>query len=156
MTGYRAVDLTADLTADLADNLTSELTGEVTVARRMQHRLIMETPLEITCRGMSSSPAIEVTIRSWMKRLEHTTDRIERCHVIIELPHGHERQGNTFSVHLELTVPARTVVVSRPPPVDTEHEDLYVALADAFRAARRQLQDHAQIRRGDGKHSAAG
>ncbi|HLL23309.1 MAG TPA: hypothetical protein VK427_14325 [Kofleriaceae bacterium] len=28
------------------------------------------------------------------------------------------------------------------------HEDIYVAVADAFRAARRQLADHSDMRRG--------
>ena len=41
------------------------------------------------------------------------------------------------------------IAVSRDPGIDHAHEDVYVALAHAFRAARRQLQDYARLRRGD-------
>ena len=34
-------------------------------------------------------------------------------------------------------------------------EDVYVVLSDAFVAAKRQLHDHLEIRRGDVKHHAA-
>jgi hypothetical protein len=41
-------------------------------------------------------------------------------------------------------VPGREIVVNH------EHdEDIYVALRDAFNAAKRQLEDYAQIRRGE-------
>lgn len=69
---------------------------------------------------------------------------------MIDLPHRHQRQGRDFRVRVELAVPDRIIVVSQ------ESEDIYVSIADAFHAARRQLQDHARIRRGDVKrHDAA-
>ena len=87
----------------------------------------------------------------WVARLEHAFERIERCAVVIEVPHRHQRQGNVFHVRVEVTVPDRTIAVSRDPGLDHAHEDVYVAIANAFRAARRQLQDHARIQRGDVK-----
>lgn len=115
----------------------------------------MQTLLEITFRGMSSSPSVEAAIRHWVARLEHTYHRIQRCAVIVEMPHQHHRQGNQFHVRIDLTVPGREIAVSRDPERNPGHEDVYDALSDAFRAARRQLQDHARIRRGDIKHHAA-
>jgi hypothetical protein len=44
-------------------------------------------------------------------------------------------------------VPGREIAVSRDPERDPGHENIYVAIADAFRAARRQLQDHVHIQR---------
>ena len=100
---------------------------------------------------MDLSPAVESAIRTWVTRLERYYDHIERCAVVIEIPHRHHRQGTTFQVHVHLTVPDRTIAVSRDPTRDTAHENIYVAVANAFRAARRQLQDYARIRRGDVK-----
>ncbi|MDB4958414.1 MAG: HPF/RaiA family ribosome-associated protein [Myxococcales bacterium] len=104
---------------------------------------------------MSSSSSVEASIRRWVARLEHNYDRIQRCSVIVEHPHNHHRHGNAFHIRIDLTVPGREIAVSRDPERDPGHEDVYVALADAFRAARRQLQDHARIQRGDTKSHVA-
>jgi len=104
---------------------------------------------------MTPSPCVEDAVRRWAARLEHTYDRIERCAVVIEVPHRHHRQGNTFHIRVEVTVPDRTIEVSRDPGLDHAHEDIYVAISDAFRAARRQLLDYARIKRGEVKVHAA-
>ncbi|MBS1118216.1 MAG: cold-shock protein DNA-binding protein [Deltaproteobacteria bacterium] len=111
----------------------------------------MQAPVVVTFRSMDRSPAVEQWIESSVEQLVQSFRAIERCSVVIEIPHRHQRQGQTFHVRIELTVPDRVITVSRDPGLDQAHEDVYVALADAFRAARRQLQDHAHIRRGDVK-----
>jgi cold shock CspA family protein len=55
-----------------------------------------------------------------------------------------QHQGKLFAVHVDITVPGKELVVNR-----VEHEDLYVAVRDAFDAAKRQLEEHARKRRGD-------
>lgn len=115
----------------------------------------MNTPVDITFRSMEPSPAVEASVKKWVARLEHDYDRVERCSVVIEIPHRHHRQGQTFQVHITVTVPEHTIAVSRDPGTDHTHEDVFVAISDAFRAARRQVQDHARIVRGDVKRPAA-
>ena len=115
----------------------------------------MPIPLEITFRGMTPSPSVETAVRRWVDRLAATSGRIHRCHVVVELPHRHSRHGQAFHVRVELDVPERTITVSRDPARDPSHEDVYVAVGDAFRAARRQLQDFQQIQRGEIKHHVA-
>lgn len=110
----------------------------------------MQRPLDITFRDMTPSAAVEAAIERWAARLEHRYGRIQGCTVVVEQPHHHHRQGNRFHVHVELTVPGREIA-SR----GAEHENAYVAIAEAFRAARRQLQDHARIQRGDVKRHVA-
>jgi len=107
----------------------------------------MQTPLEITFRGMSTSPSVETFIQRWAARLDRSYRRILHAAVVVEIPHHHGQQGNRFQIGIELTVPGRNIAVSR----ELGHEDVYVAIAEAFRAARRQLQDHARILRGDTK-----
>lgn len=125
------------------------------MARQLHSYAVMQIPLEIKFRGMSPSPSVEASIHRWVARLEHKFDRIQRCSVMVALPHHHQRHGNHFHIHIELTVPGHHIEVSRDPEHEPGHEDVYVALADAFHAARRQLQDHANIQRGDVKNHVA-
>ena len=108
----------------------------------------MYAPVDITFRDMTPSPCVEDAVNRWAARLEHTYDQIERCSVVIEVPHHHHRKGNTFRVRVEVTLPNRKIEVSRDPGINHAHEDVYVAISTAFRAARRQLLDHARITRG--------
>lgn len=111
----------------------------------------MQIPVETTFRGMSPSPAIEAAVTSWAQRLGRVHARIQHCRVWIELPHHHRRHGDQFHVKLVVAIPGDEIVVAH----EHGHADAYLALADAFIAARRQLHDHVRIRRGDVKHHAA-
>lgn len=87
-------------------------------------------------------------------RLESLSARITGCKVVISQPHRHHRDGRLVSVRVEVIVPGGEVVVSRDHHLDHAHEDVRVALRDAFRAARRRLEDHVRRRRGVEKHHA--
>jgi ribosome-associated translation inhibitor RaiA len=115
------------------------------------HAVRIMPALNITFIGMPRSPSVETQIQRWVGKLEKSFERIQSCATWIEQPHRSARKGNTFRVRVELAVPGETLVVSRDSGTDHAHEDVYVAIADAFRAARRQLQDHARVRRGDVK-----
>jgi ribosome-associated translation inhibitor RaiA len=111
----------------------------------------MPARLEIIFRGMTASPAVEALVERWATRLDRAFDRIHRCAVTIEQPHRSQHQGQTFHVRIEIGVPDAAIVVSRDHGDDPAHEDVHVAIADAFHAARRRLQDHVRIRRGEVK-----
>ena len=113
----------------------------------------MQNPVEITFRGMEPSESVERFVRAWADKLDHVFERIERCEVVIEAPHRH-RHGQPFRVRIALAIPGPDIVVNRDPAADGPHEDVYVALRDAFRAARRQLEDRARVMRGDVKSTA--
>lgn len=81
-------------------------------------------------------------------QLEEFHDRITGCHVVVAQPHRHRRSGRLWSVRVDVIVPGADVVVNRDHPLDHAHEDVHVALRDAFLAARRRLEDHARRRRG--------
>jgi hypothetical protein len=96
---------------------------------------------------MSSSAAVEGAVRRWAQRLQRCYDRLHSCSVLIERPHNHRTHGNHFHVRVDLAVPGRQITTSREPERDPGHEDVYVAIADAFRTARRQLLEHARSKR---------
>lgn len=115
----------------------------------------MGFPLDITFRDMESSPAVEATVRKWAEKLARLSDRILRCRVIIERPHQHQHQGQLLRVGLALSVPGPDIVISHNTGHTGAHEDLHVAVRDAFLAARRQLD--AQVHRArPGVHRAQG
>ncbi len=116
----------------------------------------METPLQITYRHMESSPAVEADIRERVDALERFCGRIVSCRVVVEAPHHHHRKGSLFHVRIDLRLPHGEVVSSHDHQGAHAHEDIYVALRDAFHAARRQLEDEVRRLRGDVKaHEAA-
>jgi len=110
----------------------------------------MQALVETSFLGMAPSPAIEAAVATWVARLEHVHDRIQRCHVWVDLPHRHRRRGASFQVKVSVSIPDAEALISR-----REHRDVYLALADAFVALRRQLHEHARMRRGDIKRHAA-
>ena len=104
----------------------------------------MQTPLQITIRDVEHSEALEAHIRGKVEKLEEFFKHITSCRVVVEVPHKHHHQGKQFNVRIDIGVPGSEIVVNR------DHaEDIYVALRDAFDAAKRQLEDYARKIRGD-------
>ena len=116
------------------------------MARAVQLRMDMQIPVDITYKEIGRTDALDRRIHDWVEKLERVFDRITRCEVLVETPHRHRRQGRTFHVRVRLTVPGGEIVASHDPGPDGAHEDVYVALRDAFTAARRQLEDHVRSR----------
>jgi len=118
----------------------------------------MQIPLEINFRNMDPSPAVEARIREKAAKLERFHERIIGCTVVVEAPHRHHHKGKIYSVHIDISVPGKDhLIVDRAKPLDHAHEDVYVAVRDAFNAAVRQLEDYTQRMRGEVKsHTGAG
>ncbi|WP_126454686.1 HPF/RaiA family ribosome-associated protein [Sulfuriflexus mobilis] len=107
----------------------------------------MKIPLQITFRNMEPSDAVEAKIREKAAGLEQYAKDIMSCRVIVEAPHKHHHKGNIYAVIIDVTLPGNEVVVDRNPGQDHAHEDVYVAIRDAFNAVRRQLEDYLRLRR---------
>jgi ribosomal subunit interface protein len=106
----------------------------------------MPNQLQITLHGLTRSEALEEHIRRRATRLERFHGGITSCRVVVEQPHHHRHQGGQFVVRLHIGVPGGEIVVNHD-----HSEDVYVAVRDAFNAARRQLEDHVQRRDGSAK-----
>ncbi len=102
----------------------------------------MLLPLQITWRNIEPSAALEARIHELAQRLEKFSAQIVRCHVIVEAPHKHGHQGHVYEVHIHVTTPGSSTVANREHRKQHSHEDVYVALRDAFRAVRRQDVKH--------------
>lgn len=108
----------------------------------------MQQPLRITFRGLAHSDAIERRVREKAAELEQFYGRITSCHVTVDALNKHQHKGNLYSVHINLHLPDKEIVVGREHPKHQTHEDVYVAIRDAFGAAVRQLEDYAREKRG--------
>ena len=108
----------------------------------------MQRPLEIRFRQMDPSPAIEARIRDKAAALERFSDRITGCRVTVEKEHRHHHKGGLFRVRIEIDAAGKALAVTHTGPKDHAHEDVYVALRDAFNAAVRRLEDHVRERGG--------
>lgn len=110
----------------------------------------METEPEIVFEGMDPSPFVGNRVAKEIAKLEQMHGRITSCRVVIQAPHRHHHKGMLYHASLHLTLPGNVeVAVNRNPSEKHSHEDVYVAIRDSFRSARRQLQD--KTRRQQGK-----
>lgn len=106
----------------------------------------MQRTIQITFKDMPHSAAIEQHIREKAAKLETFYPNIIGCHVTLETPHKHQHQGKLHNVRIDVKVPGSEIVVNRD-----KHEDIYVALRDAFDAAKRQIEEFGRRQRGDVK-----
>jgi cold shock CspA family protein/ribosome-associated translation inhibitor RaiA len=129
----------------------------------------MQTLLQVTFRNMEPLPEAKRLISAEARKLETFYSRIIGCHVAVEVPHGHHRNGRLYHVRIDLTLPGKELVIKHQPSlskeirqtavakvqkhleVGTPHRNLYLAIADAFKVAGRRLQDYARRHRGDVK-----
>ncbi len=111
----------------------------------------MQQAPQISFRNMEPSEAVKARIAQRIDELDRLFERITSCTVVVEARHRSQQQGKLFQVHVELAAPGKTIVVGRDPGDNHAHEDLHVAIRDAFDAARRQLQDHVRQLRGEVK-----
>lgn len=127
----------------------TQLNLKITAIQNKNRGLTMQAPVQITFRGFPHSDAVEAKIREKINKLEQYYPHIMHCQIVVEAEHHHHHKGNLYDVRIDLTVPDKEIVVSQKKHDDHSHEDIYVAIRDAFDAARRQLEDYARVRRGD-------
>ena len=102
----------------------------------------MQQPLQITFRDIPHSGTVEAAIREKAEKLDQFFDKIMTCRVMVESLHSHHHQGRLYHVRVDITVPGSELIASRSPDKHHAHEDVYVAIRDAFDEAKRQLQDY--------------
>ncbi|MBE0427965.1 MAG: HPF/RaiA family ribosome-associated protein [Nitrospirae bacterium] len=107
----------------------------------------MKMPLQITARNFDLPETFREDIRKKAEKLDKYYPQIMHCRVTVEVPHRHHHEGFLYNIRIDITVPGAELVIKREP-----NKDIYVAIRDAFDAARRKLEDFARRQRGDVKH----
>ncbi len=101
-----------------------------------------DLPVKITFHGVDHSEAVETRIRERAARLAKFAPRATGLDVTVSAPHHHSRKGKLFQFTLDLHVPKGDIVVRQADTTNHAHEDVYVALRDAFEALERQAREH--------------
>jgi cold shock CspA family protein/ribosome-associated translation inhibitor RaiA len=102
----------------------------------------MQTPLEVDFQGMSGTPQIQQAVAKHVAQLEQRYGRVTSCRVALKGPGGHHQNGGLYEVTIRLALPnGREVNVDRTAQADERFADLTFAINDAFKRARRGLQE---------------
>jgi cold shock CspA family protein len=116
----------------------------------------MESPVHIDFEGISSTPQWREAISHHVRELESRHGRITAGRVVVKGPGQHHREGGPNEIHIHLSLPnGREVNVRRINHGDERFADPIFALNDAFKRARRQLQDQRRRMGGDVKRHEA-
>ena len=119
----------------------------------------MQIPVHIAFHGIDKSDAVENRIQSKVAKLEHYFDRITSCRVTVERHHRSRSNlkvnDQPFHISIVLGVPGEELIVRRDPKdksVLKDHEDIQIALRDAFAVMERRLKEYVHRRFRDGRH----
>lgn len=116
----------------------------------------METPLQIDLQGVDAKEQIHAAIIKHVAQLEERSGRLTAGRVVVKAPSGHHRTGGLYEISIHLSLPeGREVNIGRTPQNDERYSKIEFALNDAFKRARRQLQDQvrelqSQVKQHDG------
>jgi len=111
----------------------------------------MQLPLELSFRNMEPSEAMEQAVRDKTTKLNRFAKHVTGFKVTVEAPHKHHHKGNLYHVRIDANLPGQELIINRSPSDHHAHEDVYVAIRDAFKAANRQLENYVHKQRGDVK-----
>jgi ribosome-associated translation inhibitor RaiA len=144
------------MTENGAERAFTMITNMEAVCEVRQYRLTQSTDpntmpdlgkFSVVFHSMEPSEAVRVRGEALLSRLGRLSGDIMRGKMVIESRHRHHHRGNVYHVSIKMHLPGLDIEVSHDPELNHAHEDVYVAMRDAFRAARRQLEGH-QAKRG--------
>lgn len=107
--------------------------------------------LKIQFVGFPESEAVASAIQDHVDSLEKTCPQLLSCHVVVERPPRKQHQGGIYHIKIRMTAPGNIIVVDREPGLNHAHEDVYVAIRDAFFAARRRVDEYMRVLGGNVK-----
>ena len=119
----------------------------------------MQTPVQIVFHGIDKSDAVEDRIRDRVSKMELFFDHIISCRVVVERHHHSHSNMNVkdqpFHVSIMLGVPGDELVVKRDPKSPgriKKHEDVNLAVSNAFATMERRLKEYVRKRWRDTRH----
>ena len=105
----------------------------------------MQIEPRISFRNVAHNERVEAQVREKIAELEQFHPRIVNCQVVIDAPHRQHQTGTLYDIRIDVSVPGRDIVVTREAGRDHAHEDIHVAVRDAFDAVRRRLEDRVRL-----------
>ena len=100
----------------------------------------MTNEFQIVYHNIDQTEAISEAVQKRIDKLERYCEHIINGRVVLDSPHNNHHKGKVYSVTLEIHTPELEVRVNQDQHDNHAHEDLYVAIRDAFNAAERQFK----------------
>ncbi len=100
----------------------------------------MTNEFQVFFHNIEQTGAIVEAVQKRINKLERYCEHIITGRVVLDSPHNNHHKGKVYSVGLEIHTPTKEVRVNQEQHDNHAHEDLYVAIRDAFNAAERQLK----------------
>jgi cold shock CspA family protein/ribosome-associated translation inhibitor RaiA len=114
--------------------------------------MVMQTPTQIEFEGVQATPELRTSIDEHIAELEGRFGRLTAGRIVVKGPGDRHHTGGQYQVSIRLVLPdGREVNAGRTPRKDERYADLTFAVDNAFKRARRQLQDQARLMRGQTK-----
>lgn len=112
----------------------------------------MSNEFQIVFHNIDQSTALLDNVNKRIEKLRRFCDDIIGGRVVLDSPHNNHTKGKVYSVTVELHTPAKPVVVTQEQHNNHAHEDIYVAIRDAFNAVERQLKSVDKKHRKEAPH----
>jgi cold shock CspA family protein len=111
---------------------------------------------KIIFQGFAPSADIRATAAKQVEALERAYGGLTTCRLVVKAPAARHKIGGLFQVSIQLGLPGRRRVAVGPArKADRRFGKLEFAMNDAFKRARRCLQDQARFQRGQTKARTA-
>ncbi len=112
----------------------------------------MQIPPQIEFQGFTPSEWQRLAIEEQFEKIDKLYSSVTSGRIVVKWPGGHHRNGGQYHINIMLRLPGdKEVDVSKTPPNDERYADFRFALNDAFKRARRQLQDEVRLMQGQVK-----
>lgn len=109
----------------------------------------MTNEFQIVFHNIEQTDAITEAVQKRIHKLQRFCDQILTGRVVLDSPHNNHHKGKVYSVSLEIHASSMEVRVNQDQHDNHAHEDLYVAIRDAFNVAERQLRSVDKKHRAD-------
>lgn len=99
----------------------------------------MTSKINMIFRNVPRTNATVALVEERYARIKRLNHKINRCNVVLELPHKRRSAGNDYHVRVDITIP-RAEIVGHSSEKLEESFDLNSAINNAFTAVERQLR----------------
>ena len=100
----------------------------------------MISDFQILFHKIDQSSALLQAVQKRINKLNRFCDQILSGRVVLDSLHNYHLKGKVYSVSIEIHTAFKEVIVNQEQHNNHAHEDLYIAIRDAFDIAERQLK----------------
>lgn len=100
----------------------------------------MPNEFQVVFHNIDQSAALTENVNKRIDKLRRFSPDIIGGRVVLDSPHNNHHKGKVFSVTVEIHTTGKEVIVRQGQHDRPAHEDIYVAVRDAFNVAERQLK----------------